>query len=217
MPFSVGSVRDIPVRALKLCGLTWSGQYLWFSEAVSNQILALDLGTGAVEHRVPCPQVRTDLTTMDGYLVQVVGPRYSLRMIDPADGSTVAEYDNPRPGHELSGLEANGHGLWMGYEDLRRIDLRDKRSLELIDTYEVRHRVAGLTVSDSYIVYADHHAGTVNLLDLEARREVASYSVAGNPTGIGWDGSRIWYCDYTTLQLRAIEVPGTTKRSRHAG
>lgn len=26
--------------------------------------------------------------------------------------------------------------------------------------------------------------------------------------GITWDGSPIWYCDYTTLQLRAIEVPG---------
>jgi hypothetical protein len=49
------------------------------------------------------------------------------------------------------------------------------------------------------------------MLDLEARRDAASYSVAGNPTGITWDGRRIWYCDYTTLQLRAIEVPGITK------
>lgn len=211
MQFAAGSVRDIPVRALKLCGLTWSGEFLWFSEAVSNQIMALDPYTGEVERRIPCQEVRTDLTTLDGYLVQVAGEQRVLRVIDPEDGNTVAELPNPRPGHKLCGLEATGHGLWLGYEDLRLVDLRDKRTLRLIETFKVRHPIAGLTVSDSYVAYADYPAGTVNMLDLDARRDVASYSVAGNPTGITWDGRRIWYCDYTTLQLRAIEVPGITK------
>ncbi|BCB88550.1 NHL repeat-containing protein [Phytohabitans suffuscus] len=211
MRFAAGSARDIPVRALKLCGLTWTGQFLWFSEAVSNQIMALDPYTGTVEHRVPCAGVRTDLTTVDGNLVQVVGEERALRVIDPEDGQVMAEVPNPRPGNLLCGLEATAQGIWMGYEDLRVVDLRDKRTFALLETYRVRHPIAGLTVSDSYVVYADHRAGTVNILDLEARRDVASYSVAGNPTGVTWDGSRIWYCDFTTLQLRAIEVPGITK------
>lgn len=211
MQFAAGSVRDIPVRALKLCGLTWTGQFLWFSEAVSNQIMALDPYTGKVEHRVACSGVRTDLTTVDGNLVQVVGKERALRVIDPEDGQVMAELPNPRPGNLLCGLEATGQGIWMGYEDLRVVDLRDKRTFELLETYRVRHPIAGLTVSDSYVVYADHRAGTVNILDLDARRDVASYSVAGNPTGVTWDGRRIWYCDFTTLQLRAIEVPGITK------
>jgi glutamine cyclotransferase len=210
MPLSVGTVRDIPVRALKLCGLTWSGEFLWFSEAVSNQIMALDPATGEVERRIPCAGVRTDLTTLGGNLVQVAGENRVLRVIDPGSGRVVTEVPNPRPGNTLCGLEATRHGLWLGYEDLRRIDLRSAEDFRLIDTFSVHGGVAGVTVSDSYLAYADFRAGTINLVEIERKREVAAYSVAGNPTGITWDGTRIWYCDYTTLQLRAIEVPGIT-------
>jgi hypothetical protein len=211
MPFAAGSVRDIPVRALKLCGLTWSGQFLWFSEAVSNQIMALDPYTGSVEHQIPCAGVRTDLTTVDGRLVQVVGEHHDLRMLEPTTGEVVAELPNPRPGNVLCGLEATRHGTWLGYEDLSIVDLRSSDDLRLIDSFPVRHRIAGLTVSDHYLFYADHNAATINVVHIADQREMAAYSVAGNPTGITWDGSRIWYCDYTTLQLRAIEVPGITE------
>lgn len=207
MPISLGSVRDIPVRALKLCGLTWSGEFLWFSEAVSNSIMALDPATGKVERRLPCAGVRTDLTTLSGNLVQVVGDHRALRVIAPDSGDTLMELPNPRPGNVLCGLEAARDGIWFGYEDLRVLDLRDGHGA-LLDTIPISRPVAGLTVSDHYLAYSDYRAGTINLVDIRLRREVASYDVAGNPTGITWDGSRIWYCDYTTLQLRAIEVPG---------
>jgi hypothetical protein len=208
MPISVGTVRDIPVRALELCGLTWSGEFLWFSESVSNEIKALDPITGQVEHRVPCPEVRTDLTTMSGNLVQIVGERRALQVIDPGSGDVVDEIPNPRPGTVLCGLEAARDGVWFGYEDLRVLDLRASDDGRLVDSIPVRHPIAGLTVSDHYLAYADHGGGTINLVDIDRRREVASYRVAGNPTGLTWDGSRIWYCDHTNLQLRAIEVPG---------
>ncbi|MFE9577144.1 hypothetical protein ACFYO1_12220 [Nocardia sp. NPDC006044] len=208
MPISVGTVRDIPVRALKLCGLTWSGDLLWFSEGVLNQIIAIDPATGAVEHRIPCAAVRSDLTTMGGHLIQVVGEDRELRVIDPATADTVAELPNPRRGEHLSGLEAAQHGMWLGYEDRKVIDLRTVGGLQLIDTIPVRARPSGVTVSDNYLAYADYHGAMINLVSLETRREVASYHVAGNPTGLTWDGSRIWYCDHTTLQLRAIMVPG---------
>lgn len=208
MPISVGTVRDIPVRALKLCGLTWSGEFLWFSESVSNQIMALDPASGRVEHRLACPEVRTDLTTLHGNLVQVVGDRRALQVIDPGTGDVVVEMANPRPGNVLCGLEATRDGIWFGYEDLRVLDLRRIEDGELIESIPAAYPIAGLTVSDHYLAYSDYRAGTINLVDLVQRREVACYDVAGNPTGLTWDGSRIWYCDYTTFQLRAIEVPG---------
>ncbi|MCC8245520.1 hypothetical protein [Saccharothrix luteola] len=211
MPFAAGTVRDIPVRGLKLCGLTWTGEFLMFSEAVSNRIMALDPYSGEVERDIPCPEVRTDLTTVGGNLVQVVGDRRALRVMDPESGDELGEIANPRPGNVLCGLEATRQGIWLGYEDLRRIDLRGYEDMGLVDSFAVSGRPAGVTVSDNYLAYADHAASTITMVDIDERREVASFSVAGNPTGITWDGTRIWYCDYTTLQLRAIEVPGVDK------
>jgi hypothetical protein len=211
MPFAVGTVRDIPVRALKLCGMTWFGEFLCFSEAVSEQIIMVDPATGEVEHSIPCAGVRTDLTTTNGLLLQVAGDKRSVRVVDPGNGAEIGEIPNPRPGHALRGLEANRRGLWFGYDDLRLVELRDPRELTLIDVFQVRNGIAGLTASDRYLIYADQENGTVNAFDLEARREIASYSVAGNPTGLAWDGRLIWYCDFTTLQLRAVELPGLVR------
>jgi hypothetical protein len=211
MLFAAGTVRDIPVQALRLCGLTWSGQFLWFSEAGLNQIMALDPYTGEIVSAISCPNVRTDLTTVGGNLLQVVGQERALRSIDPATGETVTEMPNPRPGHLLCGLEASRDGLWMGYEDLQVLDLRCADDLRLLDSIQVRGSVAGVTVSDSYIAYADSRAGVINLVDPARQQEAATISVNGNPTGITWDGSWIWYCDCRTLQLRAIEVPGIVK------
>ncbi|WP_433872558.1 hypothetical protein [Saccharopolyspora sp. CA-218241] len=211
MPYAVGSVRDIPVRALKLCGLTWSGEFLWFSESVLKQIMAVDPHTGAIEHRLDCADVRTDLTTLGGNLVQVAGERRDLRVIHPQTGAVLGEHPNPRPGNTLCGLEATRDGLWLGYEDLRVIDLRSPVDFTLIDTFRVERGVAGVTVSDGYLVYADYRSGLINLVDIDSGREVAAYWVHGNPTGLTWDGRRIWYCDYATFQLRAIEVPGILK------
>lgn len=208
MPYAAGTVRDIPVRALKLCGLTWNGEYLWYSEAVQNQIAALDPGSGEIAHRIPCPGVRTDLTTLGGNLVQVAGDDRALRVVSPESGEIVCEFANPRPGSVLCGLEATRHGVWLGYEDLKVIDLRDADDLKLITSAHVRYSVAGVTMSDDYLAYSDYRAGTINLVELGSLREVASVSVHGSPTGITWDGRRLWYCDYATLQVRAIEVPG---------
>lgn len=212
MPILAGSVRDIPVDAHTLCGLTWSGEFLWFSESVSHQIVALDPVSGEAGHRVPCPEVRTDLTTLDGNLVQVVGERQGLRVLDPVTGAVVSERSNPRAGHELRGLEATRWGIWFGYADLQVAELRDTVDLTLLETVRVRDPMAGLTASDHYVAYSNPLTATINLIDLEQGREVASYTVPGTPTGITWDGTRIWYCDVATVQIRAIEVLGILRR-----
>lgn len=212
MPISAGSVRDLPVRGIDPCGLTWLGECLWFSEAVSGQISAVDPVTGKVVHRVDCAGVRGDLTTYGGLLVQVVGDRMALRFIDPESGRCEHELANPCPGSTLRGLEATSQGIWFGYSDLRRAELRDPEGLRLLDTIHLRRQVSGLTASDSYVAYSHRQSGLINLVDVQQGREVASYDVAGNPTGVTWDGTRIWYCDWGTLQIRAIEVLGISQR-----
>jgi hypothetical protein len=211
MLIAAGSVRDIAVRAFKLCGLTWSGEYLWFSEAVTNQIMSLDPHTHEVLRRIPCPGVHADLTTVGGNLLQVVADPMALRVIDCDTGSIIDERPSPRPEHKLCGLEAGHDGIWMGFADTGVIDLRDAESFRLLDSFAVAHPMGGLAVSDRYLFCADHPAGLIHVVDLAGRTEEAAIDVNGNPTGITWDGSQIWYCDDTTLQLRAIEVPGITE------
>ena len=52
----------------------------------------------------------------------------------------------------------------------------------------------------------DTSGARINLLDMDTGRTM-SIPVEGNPTGLGWDGSRFWYCDYTNIRLRAIKFP----------
>jgi hypothetical protein len=203
-----GIVRDLPVRALDLCGLTWTGEFLWFSEGFGARIRAIDSRTGELAGEIPCPGITADLTTVDGCLLQVVGEHHDLRMLDPRSGRVLAELGNPRPGHILTGLEACRDGLWLGYADLRVLDLRDPHSFRLLDCIPVRHSIAGVTVSDEYIVYSDHRGAMITLVDTRDRREHVAVRVWGTPTGLTWDGSLIWYCDDATLQLRAVELPG---------
>jgi hypothetical protein len=88
------------------------------------------------------------------------------------------------------------------------LELRDPQNFQLLEFLPIRHPVAGLTVSDGFVVYADHRGATITLIDVRERREQVSVRVWGNPTGLTWDGSLIWYCDDATLQLRAVELPG---------
>ncbi|GLZ42305.1 hypothetical protein [Actinokineospora sp. NBRC 105648] len=208
MTILAGIVRDLPVEALNLCGVTWTGEFLWFSEAFSGRITAIDPVTGELGGEVACADIRADLTTVDGQLLQVVGDRHDLRLLDPESGRVLAEYPNPRPGHQLTGLEACRDGLWLGYADLRVLDLRDRHDFRLLDCVPVRRAPSGLTVSDGYVVYADRPGAMITLVDTAKRREQVAVRVWGNPTGLTWDGSLIWYCDHATLQLRAVELPG---------
>ncbi len=211
MTIFAGIIRDLPVRALKLCGMTWTGEFLWFSESFTGRIMAIDPISGEIAHQVACADIQTDLTTIGGHLLQVVGEGYDLRLLDPESGKTLGELPNPRPGHRLTGLEACRDGIWLGYQDLGLLDLRNPLDFRLLDSMPIQRPVTGVTVSDGFVVYADHYGSRITLIDPLERRELVSVSVYGNPTGITWDGSLIWYCDHATLQLRAVELPGVQR------
>jgi hypothetical protein len=133
-----------------------------------------------------------------------------LRAVDPNTGDVDYELDNPRPGHKLCGLEAAREGLWLGYEDLLRVDLRDYDGT-LLRTFAVSRPIAGLTVTDHYLLYADHAGASITVVDLDTGRELVTYSVVGNPTGLTWDGELVWYCDHRDLRLCAVALPGLVR------
>jgi hypothetical protein len=215
---AAGIVHDLPVRALDLCGVTWSGEYLYFAEIFSQQIGAIDPSSGEVVRRIPCADVAGDLTTLRGALLQVVGEDRHLRLLDPATGGEMDEWPSPRPGHLISGLEACRDGVWIGYADLSVVELRDPDRFRLIECVEVGHPVTGVTVSDGFLVHSDREASRVRLTNLATGQQRLPVMVWGRPTAVTWDGRLFWYCDHATLQLRAIELPGITtapERGRH--
>ncbi len=198
---------DIPVEGPQLCGLTFFRGLLWYSDSILNKIIAIDPLSGTVERTFDCPGVRTGLTSRHGNLLQVAGPERSLREIDPDTGQTVKEFDNPRPGHELCGMEATDDSLWLGYKEPSVVDLRRWRDLSPVTSIETDADVGGVTVIDALLAVADHPQAHINIFNPSTKEILVTFAVAGNPTGLTWDGQRLWYCDNTNSELRALEMP----------
>ncbi|HEV3001240.1 MAG TPA: hypothetical protein VGW75_10925 [Solirubrobacteraceae bacterium] len=200
--------RALPVRGRHLCGLTWLDGLLWYSDGTLDRIFGVDPGTGAVEAELVCRGVRTGLTAADGgrCLLQVVGGDKRLRALDPRTGEVIAERPNPRPGGELCGVHETAEGLWTGYNRPQVIELRRRADGETLVSVPVDEDVADLTVMGDRVVFANHVDGRLNVLDPPAGRIVEAVPVSGNPTGLAWDGQRLWYCDYPTSHLRAVDM-----------
>jgi hypothetical protein len=181
---------------------------LWYSDAALEEIVAVDPETETVERRLPCPGVRTGLTAAAAgtRLVQVVGGDKRLRALDPDSGELLEELPNPRPGGELCGLQDTSAGLWTGYQRPAVLDLRRHGDLEPLVSIPVHEDVADMTVVGDAVVFANHPDARLNVVNVAARRVVGAIPVAANPTGLTWDGERIWYCDYGAGRLRAVEV-----------
>ena len=198
----------IAVEGRHLCGLAWLDGLLWYSDGTLDQIIAVDPETGEVAERLTCRGVRTGLTAADDgrRLVQVVGGDKRLRAIDPRSGEMLEERPNPRLGGELCGLHDTRVGLWMGYREPPVIDLRRHADQEALVSLPVRDDVADLTVMGDLVVFASHRGRRLNVVDSRLERVVEVIPVAGAPTGLTWDGTHLWYCDYPTSHLRAVEM-----------
>jgi hypothetical protein len=209
MLYAAGSVCDVSVRAEKLCGLTWSGQLLWFADAELQQVVGVDPFAGEVIRTIHCPELRCGLATLSGNLVYTAGDDDRLVTVSPATGEQVAQARNPRPGQRVSAMEGGRNGIWLGYGDM--LDLRGTGGYELVNCIEVSGRVSGLAVTDRYLVYADRTSESITILDPLLEQVILPINVHGSPTGLAWDGSHIWYCDSAANRLRAIDVPGLVR------
>lgn len=216
MLYAAGSYHDVSVEAEVLCGVTWSGQLLWYADAGREQVVGVDPHSGESVATHSCPGLRSGLAIYGENLVYAAGPDYLLRTIDPVSGEVVDESPNPRPGQEISGLEGARQGLWLAYREL--LDLRTIGDFRLVECVGVNRIATGVTVTDRFVVYCNDQAGNervplgiITVLDTNAGQEVLSINVHGAPTGLSWDGSRIWYCDNASSRLRAIDVPGIVR------
>lgn len=199
---------SIPVEGAHLCGLAWLDGLLWYSDAGLEEIVAVDPAGGDVAARLRCPGVRTGLTAAAGgaQLVQVVGHDKRLRFVDRHSGTVVAERSNPRPGGELCGLHDTPDGLWTGYKRPPVLELRRHADHEPLVSVSVDEDVADVTGVGELVAFANHPDRRINVVDPRAGRIVRTIAVAGQPTGLAWDGARLWYCDYGAGRLGAVEV-----------
>jgi hypothetical protein len=209
MLYAAGSVHDVSVDAECLCGLTWSGELLWFADSARERVVAVDPHAGEVLTVIACPGLRRGLATVGGNLVYSAAPDYRLRIINPDGGDILAEARNPRVGEEITAMEGGREGLWIGYRNM--LELRDTTDFGLLASISVRGKVGGATVTDRYLVYSNRAAESVIVVEPATEQEILPISVHGYPTGLTWDGSRIWYCDNAASRLRAIDVPGIVR------
>jgi hypothetical protein len=56
------------------------------------------------------------------------------------------------------------------------------------------------------VVFGDFESGTLYAIDADTGEHVSSAKVKGRPTGMTWDGERLWYCDFPARALRALDL-----------
>lgn len=190
-----------------LCGLAWDGENLWHSDAATDAVYALDPATGEVRARFACPSVRTGITWTGELLVQIVGRPKRLCYLR-RDGEIVGYRPLDPPGERFCGIEADGPALWLGLEHPGAVELRDGHTLQTRRAFAVEGDVAGLTLAPGVVVYADHRAGLVRAVHAGTGELLGRRRVAGAPTGLTWDGTLLWYCDYDAREICAVDPAG---------
>ena len=206
MLYAAGSVQDIQVDADHLCGLTWFGQLLWFADSGREQVVGVDPFTGKAVQTHAAAGLTCGLAVLGSNLMYAAGPGSGLVLLDPVTGVQAGEVRNPRPGEPIRAMEATREGVWTGYRDY--LDLRAVADWSLVTSISLLGPVSGVTMTDNYLLYADPKRECIALIDPDLEQEVLPINVHGRPTGLAWDGNRVWYCDQSYSRLRAIDVPG---------
>lgn len=206
-PASQAPARDaLRLPGIYPCGLTWDGRYLWHSDQEAKRIWALDPCGGYVVREHPCEAVRADLAYDGAWLAQIGGRPKRLVLVDPERGAHACEVEIQPASGRATGAEFCPDGLWLLLRNPSVVQLRKYPSM----TVEREHRVpisapSGLTWCDGVLVCGDFGAGVLHAIDAASGRRLAWRPVTGQPTGMTFDGERIWYCDFPGRALRAVE------------
>jgi hypothetical protein len=188
-----------------LCGLTWDGRLLWHSDQVAARVYAIDPGDGVVVRSFPSGWVRADLAYDGRLLAQVGGRPKRLALIDPADGAPAGTLPILPANDRTTGIEIAPDGLWALLRGPNVVQLRTYPELEVVREHRVPGDApSGLTVVGPYVVFGDFAAATLHVVDRATGEHVRSAAVQGKPTGMTWDGERLWYCDFPARALRAL-------------
>ncbi|GAA3030433.1 hypothetical protein [Actinokineospora globicatena] len=199
--------RTLPIPGDYPCGLTWDGTHLWHSDQPAGEVYALDPVDGSVVRTLRCPSVRADLA-FDGNLLGQVGFRPKrLVLIDRETGAQVERREVPPASGRLTGVEHGPDGIWMVLRNPTVLQLRDYATMAVL----VEHPVgggepSGLTYADGVVVHGDYVERRLRATDPVTGAELGSLVVDGNPTGMTWDGSLVWYCDFPGKRICALDL-----------
>ena len=189
------------------CGLTWDGTHLWHSDQGALGIYAIDPADGRIARRFACGLVRADLAFDGTYLYQIGGRPKRFVVLDRDTGAVAAQRAIPPPSGRVTGAELGPEGMWVLLRGPMVVQLRDRDRMTVLREYPVPGATpSGLTYARGTVVYGDFEAGALHAVDAATGDHVGSAAVAGRPTGLTWDGERLWYCDFPNRVVSALAL-----------
>ncbi len=209
IPPRLPPVRTFPAPGTHLCGMAWDGVSLWHSDADTELIYRVDPQTGSVLGQIPCSAVRTDLAHDGQCLWQIAGHPKRIKVLDPRDGRLVREIDLGRDSEDACGLHVGADRFWIGWKAATTIEERDLTSHRVLAEYPALPHIAGLAERDGTLWFTDFEGGLLVAVERPSGLELGRVQLEGNPTGLCWDGTFFWYCDYASRRLCAVGVPRT--------
>jgi|HubBroStandDraft_5_1064220.scaffolds.fasta_scaffold00623_11 hypothetical protein len=197
------------------CGLTWDGAHLWHSDQDAASIYAIDRMTGVVVRTFSCDLVRADLTFDGSMLGQVGGRPKRLVLVDPETGEVTGHREISPPSGRVTGVEIGPEGLWACLRAPTVVQLRSYPAMQVTREFAVPgDGPSGLTYADGLVIYGEYEASMLHAIDSADGSYLGSTRVDGRPTGIAWDGTRLWYCDFPGRAIRAIDRDSLLGRLR---
>ena len=197
----------LPGPAEYMCGLTWDGTTLWHSDQDAAKVYAIDPADGRVVREFSNALVRADLAFDGTWLAQVGGRPKRLVLLDRLTGEVRGHRPVLPASGRLTGTEYGPEGVWMCLRGPTVVQLRDRDTMEVLREHPAHgSSPAGLTYADGVVVYGDFDDAALYAMDPETGADLGSLPVPGRPTGLTWDGERIWYCDFPARSFRAVEL-----------
>jgi len=200
-------IHTIPSPSAYMCGLTWDGTRLWYSDQDQQTIYAIDSRDGTVSKQFRCPHVRADLAFDGTHLLQVGGRPKQLVRVDPESGEIVGMTPVEPASGRLTGVEMGPEGIWMLLRAPMVVQLRDYATMEVRQEFPAYgESPSGLTYAGGTIVYGDFDDGVLRAMDPRTGTPLGETPVPGRPTGLTWDGENVWYCDFPGRSFRALSL-----------
>lgn len=200
-------VRSLPAPTSYMCGLTWDGELLWHSDQDAGLIVAVDPADGRVVRSLSCEQVRADLTWDGARLLQIGGRPKRLVVVDPDSGNVVGQRELLPANGRTTGAEMTSDGLWTCLRTPTTVQLREPEHLGVVREHLVDGASpSGLTVANGVVVHGDFDEGVLRATDATTGAALGRLAVPGRPTGVTWDGSLLWYCDFPGRAFRAVPL-----------